>query len=174
MASALKNLSKYKPEEIPDCDGKCIGIVVSDWNESITHELYNGCYSTLEKHGVKPDNIHTVQVPGAFEIPAGAKMLASSKKLDAVVCLGCVIKGETSHNEYINQSVANGLTTLSVMSGKPFIFGLLTPNDEQQAKDRAGGKYGNKGVEAAITALRMALLKEELSKPAKGIGFGNY
>jgi len=161
-------------EDIPDCGEKSIGVVVSDWNENITHELYKGCFETLEKHGVKPENIHTVQVPGAFELPSGAKMLASSKKVDAVVCLGCVIKGETSHNEYINQSVANGLTTLSVMSGKPFIFGLLTPNDEQQAKDRAGGKFGNKGVEAAQTALRMALLKDDLNKPAKGIGFGNY
>ena len=173
MASSLKNLSVYKVEDIPSCKGKSIGIIVSDWNEDITHELYKGCYETLCKHGIEEADIHTAQVPGAFELPSGAKMLASSKKLDAVICLGCVIKGETSHNEYINQAVANGLTTLSVMSGKPFIFGLLTPNDQQQAKDRAGGKYGNKGVEAAVTALRMALLKDDLSKPAKGIGFGN-
>ena len=173
MASALKNLSTYKPEDIPDCKGKCIGIVVSDWNEDITHELYKGAYETLEKHGVKPEDIHTIQVPGSFELPVGAKILASSKKLDAVICLGCVIKGETTHNEYINQSVATGLTTLSVMSGKPFIFGLLTPNDHQQAKDRAGGKYGNKGVEAAVTALQMIRIKEELKASPKGIGFRN-
>jgi len=173
MASALKNLSSYKPEDIPDCKGKCIGIVVSNWNEDITHELYKGAYETLEKHGVLPKDIHSIQVPGSFELPVGAKMLASTKKVDAVICLGCVIKGETTHNEYINQSVATGLTTLSVMSGKPFIFGLLTPNDHQQAKDRAGGKHGNKGVEAAITALQMIVVKEELTASPKGIGFRN-
>lgn len=171
MASALKNLSTYQPEDIPDSKELSIGIVVSDWNTEITHTLYQGCFDTLTKHGVLENNIHTVQVPGSFELPAGAKILASNKKLDAVVCLGCVIKGETTHNEYINQAVATGLTTLSVMTSKPFIFGLLTPNDEQQAKDRAGGKHGNKGIEAAVTALRMAHLKEEISNSPKGIGF---
>lgn len=172
MASALKNLSSYKPEDIPDCKGKTLGIVVSDWNQDITHALYKACFETLEKHGVIPSDIHTIQVPGSFELTSGAKILASTKKVDAVICLGCVIKGETSHNEYINQAVATGLTTLSVMSGKPFIFGLLTPNDHQQAKDRAGGKHGNKGVEAAVTALRMIVLKDDLTKSPKEIGFG--
>ena len=171
MASALKNLSSYKPEDIPDCKELCIGIVLSEWNQKITHSLYEACYETLVKHGVAEENIHTAQVPGSFELPSGAKILASSRKLDAVICLGCVIKGETPHNDYINQAVATGLTTLSVMSGKPFIFGLLTPNDEQQAHDRAGGKHGNKGVEAAITALRMAHLKQSIKNAPKGIGF---
>ena len=148
------------------------GIVVADWNADITHALYEGCHDTLIKHGVATDNIHTVQVPGTFELPAAAKMLAGAKKLDAVVCIGCVIKGETSHNEYINMSVATALQTLSIATGRAFIFGVLTPNDEQQAKDRAGGKYGNKGVEAAVTALRMAQLRKELGQPGKSIGFG--
>jgi len=99
-------------------------------------------------------------------------MLAAKHQVDAVICLGCVIKGETSHNEYINQSVGMGLTNLSIATAKPFIFGLLTPNDEQQALDRAGGKYGNKGVEAGVTAIRMAALKENLGKAKKKIGFG--
>ncbi|NNE29341.1 MAG: 6,7-dimethyl-8-ribityllumazine synthase [Saprospiraceae bacterium] len=173
MASSLKNLSKYNPEDIPDSSEINIGIVVSDWNEEITHALYEGCFETLTKHGVKEENIHTVQVPGSFELPSGAKLLASSEKVDAVICLGCVIKGETPHNEYINQAVATGLTTLSVMSGKPFIFGLLTPNTMEQAKDRAGGKHGNKGVEAAVTALRMVHLKKDLQSSPKGIGFSS-
>ncbi|MEM1120782.1 MAG: 6,7-dimethyl-8-ribityllumazine synthase, partial [Bacteroidota bacterium] len=109
--------------------------------------------------------------PGAFELPGGAAMLAGKHKLDAVICLGCVIKGETSHNEYINQSVGMGLTNLSIASGKPFIFGLLTPNNEQQALERAGGKHGNKGVEAAVTAIRMAALKQDLGEAKKRIGF---
>lgn len=173
MASSLQNLSDYNSENIPDSSDLQIGIVVSDWHKEITHKLYEGCFDTLTKHGVKKENIHSVQVPGSFELTSGAKILASNKKVDAVITLGCVIKGETTHNEYINQAVAAGLTTLSVMSSKPFIFGLLTPNDEQQALDRAGGKYGNKGVEAAVTALRMAHLKLSLSSAPKGIGFNN-
>jgi len=171
MASALKNLSEYDDQSLPDIKDLKFGIVVSEWNKEITHALYEGCYDTLVKHGAKEENIYTTQVPGAFELPVGAKMLAGRHRLDAVVCLGCVIKGETSHNDYINTSVAHGLTTLSIASGKPMIYGVITPNDEQQAKDRSGGKHGNKGVEAAITAIRMGALKEELKTASKGIGF---
>jgi 6,7-dimethyl-8-ribityllumazine synthase len=123
------------------------------------------------KHGAKEAQIHTMQVPGAFELPAGARMLNGQHKIDAVICLGCVIKGETSHNEYINHAVANGLVNLSLATGKPFIFGVLTPNDEQQALDRAGGQYGNKGVEAAVTAIRMAALRNPSPEGKKTIGF---
>jgi len=171
MASALKNLSAYNEANIPDVSNHKFGIVVSEWNTEITHALYQGAFDTLIKHGAKEENIHTAQVPGTFELPTGAKILAGQEKLDAVICIGCVIKGETSHNEYINMSVANALQTMSVMSGKAFIFGVLTPNTEQQAKDRAGGKYGNKGVEAAVTAIRMAVLKKEVGEPKSKIGF---
>lgn len=172
MASALKNLSSYDIDSMPNAEDFTLGIVVADWNEKITHALYEGCYDTLIKHGAQADNIHTIQVPGAFELTAGARMLAGRYNCDAVICLGCVIKGETSHNEYINMAVAQGLTNLSLTSGRPFIFGLLTPNDEQQALDRAGGKHGNKGVEAATTALRMAAIRKELNKGGKkSIGF---
>jgi 6,7-dimethyl-8-ribityllumazine synthase len=172
MASALKNLSTYDESNIPSAEDMSFGIVVADWNKEITHALYEGCYETLIKHGAKEKNIKTVQVPGTFELPGGARMLSQNETLDGFICLGCVIKGETSHNEYINQSVAQGLMNMSVMSGKPFIFGVLTPNDQQQALDRAGGKYGNKGVEAAVTALRMVGLKNELTEAKKNtIGF---
>jgi len=171
MASALKNLSKYNETTIPNAEELAFGIVVSEWNKEITHSLYEACYDTLIKHGAKVDFIETAQVPGTFELPVAAKILASQHSLDAVICLGCVIKGETSHNEYINQAVSTGLVNLSIASGKPFIFGVLTPNDEQQAKDRAGGKYGNKGVEAAVTAIRMAHLKKEAGQGKKKIGF---
>ncbi len=173
MASNLKNLSKYDEKNIPSGSKLNVGIVCAEWHDEITHELYKGCVETLTKHGVDDNNIYTAQVPGAFELPSGAKMLAASESLDAIICIGCVIKGETSHNDYINQAVANGITTLSVMSGKPIIYGVLTPNDKQQALDRAGGKYGNKGVEAAVTALRMAALKKELASTKSTIGFGN-
>jgi 6,7-dimethyl-8-ribityllumazine synthase len=173
MASALKNLSEYNENDLPKADDFSFGIVVADWNKEITHALYEGCYDTLVKQGAKETAIHTIQVPGAFELPSGAKLLLGKHKLDAVVCIGCVIKGETSHNEYINNAVATGITQLGLLSGKPIIYGVLTPNDEQQAKDRAGGKYGNKGVEAAVTAIRMATLKNELTSAKKSIGFGS-
>ncbi len=171
MSSALKNLSEYDEGNIPSTEGMKFGIIVSDWNKKITHELYKGCHDTLIKHGSKGENIHTIQVPGTFELPAGAKILSKKEIPDAVICIGCVIKGETSHNEYINQSVAQGLINLSIMTGIPHIFGVLTPNDEQQALDRSGGKYGNKGVEAAVTAIRMAHLEKSLNKKKKSIGF---
>ncbi len=171
MASSLKNLSKYNESTIPSAEKMAFGIVVSEWNTKITHALYQACYDTLIKHGAKPENIYTEQVPGTFELPIGAKILASNEKLDAVICLGCVIKGETSHNEYINQAVATGLIQLGVLTNKPFIFGVLTPNDEQQAKDRAGGKYGNKGIEAAVTAIRMAAMKIKFGSLKQKIGF---
>ena len=173
MATALKNLSEYDESTIPSAEELSFGIVVAEWNAEITHALYEGCFDALVKHGAKEDKIYTVQVPGSFELPAGARILAGKHTPDAVICLGCVIKGETSHNEYINQAVASGLTNLSIASGRPFIFGVLTPNDEQQAKDRAGGKHGNKGVEAAVTAIRMAALNKEMKSSKKTIGFGS-
>ena len=171
MASALKNLSEYDENNIPSAADKIFGIVVAEWNAHITHALYEGCYETLVKHGALPENIHTIQVPGSFELPAGARILAGQTNPDAVVCLGCVIKGETSHNEYINNAVAQGLISLSIATGSPFIFGVLTPNDEQQAIDRAGGQHGNKGVEAAVTAIRMAALKKNPDGEKRKIGF---
>ncbi|MEY4906018.1 MAG: hypothetical protein RLZZ292_3833 [Bacteroidota bacterium] len=172
MASILKNLSTYDDATMPDCSEWSFGIVVAEWNAAITHALYEGAYNTLIKHGAKPDEIFTAQVPGTFELPVAAKLLAQHRNPDAIICLGCVIKGETSHNEYINSSVAMGLTNLSIASSRPYIFGVLTPNDEQQALDRAGGKHGNKGVEAAVTAIRMVELKKSLLEAEKkGIGF---
>jgi 6,7-dimethyl-8-ribityllumazine synthase len=171
MSSKLKNLSHYDATNLPDIKEKSFGIVVADWNEEITHSLYEGCFDTLLKHGAKEENIHTLQVPGTFELPGAAHILSKTKTVDAVICIGCVIKGETSHNEYINQAVANGLTQLSIVHSKPFIFGVLTPNDAKQAIDRAGGKYGNKGIEAAITAIRMVGIKAILTKEKGKIGF---
>ncbi len=171
MATALKSLSEYDESKIPSAEGKKFGIIISEYNNNVTFPLYEGCYNTLTKHGALEEDIHTLQVPGAFELTAGARMLAQSRKFDAVICIGCVIKGETTHNEYINNAVALGLTNLSLATGIPFIFGLLTPNTLEQALDRAGGKHGNKGVEAATTALRMVALKKELGKDNHKIGF---
>ncbi len=174
MSSALKNLSEYDEDNMPSVEKMKFGIIVSEWNKEITHKLFEGCYDTLIKHGAAEEDIFSIQVPGTFELPAGAKILGKKEILNAVICIGCVIKGETSHNEYINQSVAQGLVNMSIMTGVPHIFGVLTPNDEQQAKDRAGGKYGNKGVEAASTAIRMAHLEKSLKKDKKSMGFKTY
>ncbi len=171
MSSADKNLSDYNKKEIPSAKDFSFGIVSAEWNEEITSALFKGCFDTLIEHGADEKNIYSIWVPGTYELPAGARMLASANKLDAVICIGCVIKGETSHNEYINMSVANALQQMSIASGKAFIFGVLTPNDMQQALDRAGGIHGNKGIEAAVTAIKMAALKKSMSEPDKKIGF---
>ena len=171
MASTFKSLSEYDEKSIPSAENFSFGIVVSAWNAEITNALYEACYNTLVHHGAKSENIFTEQVPGSYELPLGARILNGKKKPDALICLGCVIRGETSHNEYINSAVANGLMNLSLTTGKPFIFGLLTPNDAQQAFDRAGGRHGNKGVEAAVTAIRMAALNLGKTEGKKSIGF---
>jgi len=173
MASALQNLSTYDESNIPDAAELRFGIVVADWNKDITHALYEGCYDTLLKHGAKEANLHTIQVPGTFELPAAARIVAGREKLDAIICLGCVIKGETKHDEYINNAVSQGLVNLSIATGKPYIFGVLTPNTHEQALDRAGGKHGNKGVEAAVTGIRMGRLYRSSQTGKKSIGFGN-
>jgi 6,7-dimethyl-8-ribityllumazine synthase len=171
MSSQSKNLSDVQLSALGDVTQLRIGVVTADWNEHITHSLEKACLETLKHAGVPEESIHIVHVPGTFELPLGARMLESNVKLDGVVCLGCVIKGETSHNEYINQSVAQGLVQLSIMRSKPFVFGVLTPNSEKQALDRAGGKYGNKGIEAAYTVLKMCALQNQFQEKSKTIGF---
>lgn len=134
---------------------KKIAIIVSEWNEEITEALYQGASSTLLAHGIDSRQIVRKNVPGSFELSLGALKMALKKDIDAVICLGCVIKGETPHFDYICQAVSYGLTEVSLKTGKPVIFGVLTTLNKQQAYDRAGGKYGNKGEEAALTALKM-------------------
>lgn len=163
MASTLKNLSDFDPTSLPDASDMYFGIALSEWNAEITHALFEGCHQTLLKQGTPKEHIHLVQVPGAFELPLAAQWLVKHHQLHAVICLGCVIKGETTHNEYINTAVSQALMQLSLQYDLPFVFGLLTPNNWKQAKARAGGQHGNKGVEAAITALRMAALKKRKS-----------
>ncbi len=160
MSTKLKNLSSYNPELVPDASHLKFGIVVSEWNLDITHALLKGALKTLQKHGVTEENIEISHVPGSFELTFGARLLAEREDLDGVICLGCVIQGETPHFDYICQSVSHGITELNLEYDIPVVFGVLTPNNMQQAKDRAGGKYGNKGDEAAVTAIKMAVLNE--------------
>ncbi|MBK7627536.1 MAG: 6,7-dimethyl-8-ribityllumazine synthase [Bacteroidales bacterium] len=156
------NLSAYNPESVPDAKKMRFGVVVSDWNREITWALLDGTISTLKKHGATDNNIVIKHVPGSFELTLGAQFLAEYDDLDAVICLGCVIQGETPHFNYICQGVTQGITQLNMEYNLPFIFGVLTTNDQQQAADRAGGKHGNKGDEAAVTAIKMAALQREM------------
>ncbi|WP_143959382.1 6,7-dimethyl-8-ribityllumazine synthase [Litoribacter populi] len=155
MATQLKNLSEYSAGNIPDISDKKFAVVVSEWNEDVTEALYEGAISTLLKHGAKKENIFRKNVPGSFELSLGAQWTAEIEEIDAVICLGCVIQGETRHFDFICDAVAHGITNVSLKYNKPVIFGVLTPNTQQQALDRSGGKHGNKGDEAAITAIKM-------------------
>ena|SRR5689334_1464933 len=159
MAGKKKNLSEFNPADIPSAASLKIGIVVSSWNGEITEALFNGAYQTLLSHHSKRENIFRMDVPGSFELPLGAQLCFEKNRCDAVICIGCVIRGGTPHFDYICQSVSKGIMDLNLKHGIPFVFGVLTCNTLAQAKERAGGKHGNKGVEAAITAIRMAILK---------------
>ena len=155
MASAEKNLSEYSQKNITDISAKSFGIVVSEWNEEVTGPLYDGAYKTLLEYGAKAENIIRYDVPGSFELTLGAQRLAQREDIDAVIAIGCVVQGETKHFDFICEAVAHGITNVGMKYDKPTIFGVLTPNTQQQALDRAGGVHGNKGDEAAITAIKM-------------------
>ncbi len=159
MASSLKNLSSYDVTSVPDASEMKFGIVVSEWNEEVTGALAEGAVSTLKKHGCPEENIIVMTVPGSFELPYGSRLIAEQNDLDAVIALGCVIQGETKHFDYICQGVTHGIAELNLEYDIPFIFGVLTTKNQKQALERAGGKHGNKGDEAAYTAIRMVALK---------------
>ncbi|ASU32749.1 6,7-dimethyl-8-ribityllumazine synthase [Mucilaginibacter xinganensis] len=162
MATHLKNLSDFSETEVPSAAPYKFGIVVAEWNAGITNALYQGAYESLLEHGAAEQNIVTHQVPGSFELTSGADFLLKTGKFDAIICLGCVIQGETRHFDFICNAVANGLTNVALKYSKPVIFGVLTTDTQQQAVDRAGGKHGNKGIEGAVTAIKMAYLAETL------------
>lgn len=155
MATALNNLSSYDPTVVPDGKGKRIGIVVSDWNSSVTHSLLNGAIDTLLKFGVSDEDIIIEHVPGSFELTYAAKIMIEKAEVDSVIILGCVIQGETPHFTFVCDSVTEGTTQLNLKYDVPVIFGLLTTLTLDQAQARAGGRHGNKGDEAAVTALKM-------------------
>ena len=162
MSSSLKNLSSYDASVVPDASPFRFGIVVSEWNHAVTGALLDGAVATLKKHGASDDYLFIRHVPGSYELTAGGQFMAEYMEVDAVICLGCVIQGETRHFDFICQAVSAGLTELTIKYNLPFIFGVLTPDNMEQALDRAGGRHGNKGDEAAVTAIKMAALQKEL------------
>lgn len=163
MATNLKSLSDFSHIDVPSAKAYRFGIIVSQWNADVTGALYEGAYLALLKHGVQEDNIQTIKVPGSFELISGADILLANQNLDAIICLGCVIQGETPHFTFICNAVANGVANVSIKHNKPVIFGVLTTDNLQQALDRAGGKHGNKGEEAAVTAIMMAGIRPSLN-----------
>lgn len=162
MSSKDKNLSVYNKNlgQLPE--DTLVALVVSEWNTEVTGALLQGALDTIKEHGLTDDNIIIRYVPGSFELPLGAKFLLDNAEPDAVICIGCVIQGETRHFDFICSSVSQGIMTLGLEYNTPVIFGVLTPENQQQAMDRAGGKHGNKGVEAAATALQMIALQYEV------------
>jgi len=158
MATANTNLSAYDKTTIPNAKDLRFGIVVSQWNDTITDGLYQGAVAALLDCGALADNIVKWDVPGSFELSFGCKKIMAKHQLDAVIAIGSVIQGETKHFDFVCSATAHGIATLNVTSDVPVIFCVLTDNTMQQAIDRSGGKYGNKGTEAAITAIKMASL----------------
>lgn len=159
MASSEKNLSDVHLSKDFDISQFRFGIIVSEWNEQVTEALYSGAYQTLLNAGADREKIERMNVPGTFELSLGGQWMAERKDIDAIICIGCVIQGETKHFDFICHAVADGITNVSLKYNKPVIFGVLTPNNMKQALDRAGGKHGNKGDEAAATAIKMLEVK---------------
>ena len=152
--------------QIPSARDMSFGIVVSEWNPSITEALLEAAQNTLISCSAVSENIHIKRVPGSFELTLGAQFFAEYTDVDAVICLGCIIQGETPHFKYICKSVTYGLTELNMQYNMPFIFGVLTTNTYEQALERAGGKLGNKGEDAAITAIKMVALHLQMEEEA--------
>ena len=159
MATENKNLSNYDKNTIPNAKDFRFGIVVSEWNETITEGLFKGAEVALLDCGALPQNIIRWNVPGSFELVYGAKKMIETQNVDCVITIGCVIKGETMHFEFVCEGVTQGVKDLNVQTDTPVIFCLLTDNTMQQSIDRSGGKHGNKGTEAAIAAIKMIDLK---------------
>ena len=157
MVSANKNISSYDDLNIPDGKHLRIAIVVAQWNQAITNKLYLGARETLIKHNVVAENIVKFNVPGSFELIYGASK-AQAQNFDVVIAIGCIIQGETRHFEFIGNAVTQGIKDLNLNGKSPVIFCVLTDDNIRQSQARSGGKLGNKGVEAAIAALRMILL----------------
>lgn len=158
---ATKNLSEYDFDAVPSGAGMKVGLVVAEWNYHITGNMAQGAKDTLIKHGVSEEDIVVKHVPGTFELPLAAQWMAEYTEVDAIVMIGCVIQGQTRHFDFVCDGVTQGATSLNLKYNKPFVFCVLTDNNEQQSIDRSGGKLGNKGDEAAVAAIKMVDLKRQ-------------
>lgn len=161
MATENKNLSQYDKNTIPNAKDFRFGIVVSEWNDNVTGNLCKGAIETLLDNGALEENITKWDVPGSFELIYGSKKMIETQKVDAVIAIGCVIQGETKHFDFVCEGVTQGIKDLNIKYDIPVIFCVLTDNTLQQSLDRSGGKHGNKGTEAAVTAIKMAELRRK-------------
>jgi len=159
LASTLKNLNNFREDGLVPIPGKRIAIITAEWNEAVTFAMRDGAIEFLAEYGLSKEDIIVMQVPGSFELVYGATHMLEKKNVDGVIVIGCVIQGETPHFTFISQAVANGIVELNIRFCKPVIFGVLTTLTQEQAIDRAGGKHGNKGVEAAATLVKMLNFK---------------
>ena len=162
MATANQNLSDHDPSKVPSAEGMKMAIVVAEWNAEITENLKKGAVSTLLKYGLKEEDLLVEYVPGSYELPSAAQFILKAKEVDAVICLGCVIQGETKHFDFVCEAVSQGVKDVSLKYNKAVIFGVLTDNHIDQSRARSGGALGNKGDEAAVSAIKMVALKKSL------------
>ncbi|HHZ94218.1 MAG TPA: 6,7-dimethyl-8-ribityllumazine synthase [Flavobacteriales bacterium] len=160
MATAGKNLSAYNPKDLPDGAHYIVGIAVSEWNSEYTNGMLEGALEVLRNCGVKEENIKVIYVPGSFELPLASQMLL--EHTDAVIAIGSVIRGETSHFDYVCEAVSQGIKDVNLKTGKPVAFCVLTDNTAEQAAARSGGEHGNKGTEAAVVVMKMLAIKSDL------------
>lgn len=161
MATVNKNLSQYDKNSVPNAKDFRFGIVVSEWNETITAGLYKGALEALLENGALEENIVSWDVPGSFELIYGSKRMLETQNVDAVIAIGSVIQGETKHFDFVCEAVSQGIKDLNVQTDVPVVFCVLTDNNMQQAIDRSGGIHGNKGTEAGIVAIKMAFLRQQ-------------
>jgi len=161
MASSLKNLSEFK-ETALNIDGAKVGILISEWNDEITNGMAQGAIDIMIEKGVSEDDIYVRYVPGTFELAYAAQQMSQYKPVNAIICVGCVIQGETRHFDFISQASATAIAEVGLNNDIPVIFSVLTTDNLEQAQDRAGGRHGNKGIEAGITALKMISLEREM------------
>lgn len=161
MATVNKNLSQYDKNTVPNAKDFRFGIVVSEWNETITGGLYKGAIEALLENGALAENIISWDVPGSFELIYGSKRMIDTQNVDAVIAIGSVIQGETKHFDFVCEAVSQGIKDLNVQTDVPVVFCVLTDNVMQQAIDRSGGIHGNKGIEAGIVAIKMAFLRQQ-------------
>ena len=159
---ATTNLSQYNINNVPSAESMKFGIVVSEWNNDVTELLKEGAWKTLIKHGAKQDNIIFKYVPGSFELTLGGQFLAEYTDVDTIICIGCVIKGETPHFDFVASEAAKGIAQASLETGVPIIFGVITTDSVEQAVDRAGTVAGNRGFDAAMAAIEMSNLMNKI------------
>ncbi|MFT4755210.1 MAG: 6,7-dimethyl-8-ribityllumazine synthase [Salibacteraceae bacterium] len=162
MATINQNLSEYNSASVPNGASFTLAIIRSEWNDEITSNLAQGAEEALLENGVLLENIIRLDVPGAYELPLAAQWVAEKENVHAVICIGTVIRGETSHFDFVSQAVSQGVKDVGLKTGKPIIFGVLTDDNKQQSIDRSGGIHGNKGIEAGVSALKMLGLQAHL------------